>query len=190
MHCLKKQFDLDLSFCKGIMCIQKNNFLIIYHHKQGSHRNSKTQFHDFSMIFYDQCNFHDYLMQPTSSFSSNFTTLSIKAECSNNSMIVDRPCIHFEIIETWNHQLLENWLSDTSVRQLVFWQLVVSSNYITKFHDFSMIIQVFFKFHDFSMHGTFFSGFPGFPWFPELVGTLHKAKWQDLTNWVILWIHV
>ena len=23
-------------------------------HKQGSHRNSKTQFHDFSMIFHDQ----------------------------------------------------------------------------------------------------------------------------------------
>ena len=30
---------------------------------RGSHRNSKTQFHDFSMIFHDQqCNFHDYLM--------------------------------------------------------------------------------------------------------------------------------
>ena len=30
---------------------------------QGSHRNSKTQFHDFSMTFHDeQCNFHDYLM--------------------------------------------------------------------------------------------------------------------------------
>ena len=30
---------------------------------QGSHRNSKTEFHDFSMIFHDhQCNFHDYLM--------------------------------------------------------------------------------------------------------------------------------
>ena len=29
---------------------------------QGSHRNSKTQFHDFSMIFHDQqCNFYDYL---------------------------------------------------------------------------------------------------------------------------------
>ena len=31
---------------------------------QGSHGNSKTQFHDFSMIFHDQlCNFNDYLMQ-------------------------------------------------------------------------------------------------------------------------------
>ena len=30
---------------------------------QGSHRNSKTQFHDFSMIFHDQqCNYHDYLI--------------------------------------------------------------------------------------------------------------------------------
>ena len=58
------------------------------------------------------------------------------------------------------------------VRRLVFWPLVVSLNYLTKFHDFSMIIQVFFRFHEFSMHGTFFSDFPGFPWFPELVGTL------------------
>ena len=30
---------------------------------QGSHRNSKTQFFDFAMIFHDQqCNFHDFLM--------------------------------------------------------------------------------------------------------------------------------
>ena len=33
--------------------------------------------------------------------------------------------------------------------------MVVLSKYFRKFHDFSMIIQVFFKFHDFSMHGTF-----------------------------------
>ena len=49
---------------------------------------------------------------------------------------------------------------------------MVSSNYFTKFHDFSMIIQLFFKFHDFSMHGAFFLDFPGLPYFPELVGTL------------------
>ena len=67
-----------------------------------------------------------------------------------------RPCMHFEMIKTW----------------LVFWLLVVSLNYLTKFHDFSMIIQGFFKFHEISMHGTFFSDFPGFPLFPELVGTL------------------
>ena len=30
---------------------------------QGSHRNSKIQFHDFSMIIHDQqCNFQDYLI--------------------------------------------------------------------------------------------------------------------------------
>ena len=28
----------------------------------------------------------------------------------------------------------------------------------------------------FSMHGTFFRDFPGFPWFPELVGTLNTYK--------------
>ena len=31
----------------------------------------------------------------------------------------------------------------TSVLRLVFWLLVISSNYFTKFHDFSMITQVF-----------------------------------------------
>ena len=39
-----------------------------------------------------------------------------------------------------------------------------------------MIIQGFFQFHDFSMHGTFFGDFPGFQWFPELVGTLHSDQ--------------
>ena len=30
---------------------------------QGSHKNSKKQFHDFSTISHDQqCNFHDYLI--------------------------------------------------------------------------------------------------------------------------------
>ena len=34
-----------------------------YLRSQGSHRNSKKHFHDFSMIFHDQqCNFHDHLM--------------------------------------------------------------------------------------------------------------------------------
>ena len=36
-----------------------------------------------------------------------------------------------------------------------------------------MIIQVFSKFHEFSIDGHFFSDIPGFPWFPELVGTLY-----------------
>ena len=48
--------------------------------------------------------------------------------------------------QTWNHQKPEKQLSDTQnlcVWQLVFWLLVVSSNYFTKFHDFPMIIQVF-----------------------------------------------
>ena len=49
---------------------------------------------------------------------------------------------------------------------------MVSSNYFTKKHDFSVIIQAFFKFHDFSMHGTFFSEFPGFPELVEPCNTL------------------
>ena len=41
----------------------ENLFQILVVNYQGSQRNSKTQFHDFSMIFNDQqCDFHDYLM--------------------------------------------------------------------------------------------------------------------------------
>ena len=43
----------------------------------------------------------------------------------------------------------------TSVWQLVFWLLGVSTNYFTKFHDFSKIIQFFSN----SMHGTFVQWF-------------------------------
>ena len=87
-------------------------------------------------IFHDQqCNFHDYLMHR---LQPPLLAATTPAEC--------RSCMHFEM-----------------KRQLVFWLLVVLSHYFTKFLDFYMIIQVFFKFHDFSMHGTFFSDFPGFP---------------------------
>ena len=48
--------------------------------------------------------------------------------------------------------------------------LTVSSNYFTKIHDYSMVIQAF------SMHGMFCHDFPGFPWFLELVGTLTWKK--------------
>ena len=59
------------------------------------------------------------------------------------------------------------------VWQLVFWLLVVLSNYFTKFHNISMIIQFFFfKFHDSSTHVTYIGDFPGFLWFCELVGAL------------------
>ena len=44
--------------------------------------------------------------------------------------------------------------SKVAVLQLVFWLLLVSSNYFTKFHDFPMIIH-YFQFHNFSMHRTF-----------------------------------
>ncbi len=44
------------------------------------------------------------------------------------------------------------------------------------FHDFGL----FFKFHDFSRSGKCIFHFPGFPWFPRLLGTLlwsnHKAE--------------
>ena len=55
-----------------------------------------------------------------------------------------------------------------------------------KIHDFSMIIQDFSNsmiFHAWN----FFSDFPGFPWFPELVGTL--IIWLDSfhPDWYIGW---
>ena len=61
------------SFFFVLVIVQPNKFKI---HRQGSHKNSKTQFHDFSMIFDDQqCNFHNYLMHGLQPFSSIFTTL-------------------------------------------------------------------------------------------------------------------
>ena len=65
-------------------------FLVIYHictneHTcsynpfQGSHRNIKTQFHNFSMIFHDQrCYFHDYLT--TSSQKTCHRTLVVSSK--------------------------------------------------------------------------------------------------------------
>ena len=50
---------ISKSVLKQGMLLVYSDYTII----QGSHRNSKTQFHDFSMIFHDQqCNFHDDLM--------------------------------------------------------------------------------------------------------------------------------
>ena len=45
---------------------------------------------------------------------------------------------------------------------------MVSSNYFAKFHDFSMIIQVFSKIHDFFIRGTFFVIFQVFREFQSL----------------------
>ena len=92
-----------------------------------------------------------------------------------------RQCMHFEIIKTWNHQYIARKLAvrHTSfcVWQLVFWLLLVSSNYFTKSRDFSMIIQFFFIpwfFHAWN----FFCDFPGFTWFSELV----ERNWHTCFN--------
>ena len=64
--------------------------------------------------------------------------LSINAECSNSTMHA-----------FWNNQNLKPPVArklavgHASVRQLVFWLLVVSSNYFTKFHDYSMNTMIF-----------------------------------------------
>ena len=64
----------------------------------------------------------------------------------------------------------------------------LTASFLTTYGDFfklflqnSMIFprlfrSFFFKFNDFSMHGTVFGDFPGFPWFPELVGTLQALQ--------------
>ena len=69
-------------------------------------------------------------------------------------MLVDHACILKELkLETTSSQKTscrthkpqvarKLAVRHTSVRQLVFWLLMLSSNY-TKFHDFSMIIQLF-----------------------------------------------
>ena len=54
---MKNSFNYRLS-CRGLNIVEEVPTMT-----QDSYRNSKTQFHDLSMIFHDQhCNFHDYLM--------------------------------------------------------------------------------------------------------------------------------
>ena len=84
-----------------------------------------------------------------------------------------RPCMHF-----WNkYNLKPSVARKLAVKHTSFVCMTVSflpSGGFVKlfhiipwfFHDYSG----FFKFHDFSMHG-FLRNFPGFQWFPELVGT-------------------
>ena len=87
---------------------------------------------------------------------------SINEEFSNNSMLVDHACILKLLkLETTSSQKLA--VEHTSVRQLVFWLLVVASNYFIKFHDFSMIIKIFSNSMIFPCMELFFSDFPGFP---------------------------
>ena len=142
--------------------------------RAGLLQNFKSTIPCFSMIYHDQqCNFHDYLMHSLQ--HPLFTMLSINVECSNKSMLVDM--MH----AFWNNKNLKPPVArKLGVRQLVFWLLVVLSNYFTKFNDFSMILQFFSN----SMHAcNFYSDFPGFPWFQELVGTLLGAS--CLTNIIL-----
>ena len=77
---------------------------------QDSHRNSQTQFHDFSMIFHDQqCNFHDYFMhglQPPllAASSPHWAQMWNSATIMYLNKHACRPCILFEITKTWNPQ--------------------------------------------------------------------------------------
>ena len=66
------------------------------------------------------------------------------------------------------------------------WLLVVSSNYLKKIHDFSIIIQVFFKFHDFSMHGTFFAIFQVFHDFQSSAEPCLKINMEVMKTFCIL----
>ena len=68
---------------------------------QGSHRNSNSQFHDFSIIFYDQqYNFHDYLMhglQPP--LLAAFHNAELKCGMQQQQHAC-KPCMHFEMNKT------------------------------------------------------------------------------------------
>ena len=57
---------------------------------------------------------------------------------------VCRPCMHLENNKNLRPpEARKLAVGHTSVRQLVFWLLLVLSNYFTKFHDFSITIQFF-----------------------------------------------
>ena len=59
-HCWKSPVTVQMDNTIFIFSICMGYLLFQY---QGSHKNSKTQFHDFSTMFHDQqCNFNDYFM--------------------------------------------------------------------------------------------------------------------------------
>ena len=63
---------------------------------------------------------------------------------------------------------------------------LVTGGFIKLFHKIPWF------FHDdagFSMHGTFLGDFPGFPWFPELMGTL-CVMMPALFNWSAAFLRI
>ena len=94
----------------------------------------------------------------------------MNVECSNNSMLVDHVCI-------WKKLKLKTTSSQkTSCRTLKCptASFLATGGFIKLFHKIpwfsndNQIFQIPWFFHAWN----FFSDFPGFPWFPELVGTL------------------
>ena len=62
------------------------------------------------------------------------------------NMHASRPCMHFEIIQNFKPPLARKLAvrhASFACLTASFLATVVSSNYFTKFHDFSMIIQAF-----------------------------------------------
>ena len=135
-ECVIKNYFL-ISQSKHMLCVLKRTISM-----QGSHINSKTKFHDFSMI-------NNVISMTISSTASNLPFYQhlhhTEHKCGiQQQQYACRPCMHFEIIKNLKSPVARNLaVGHTSVRQLVFWLLVVSSNYFTKLHDFSMIIQIF-----------------------------------------------
>ena len=116
----------------------------------------------------------------THPFSGIFTTLRMSAATVKYlNKHACRPCMHFKIIKTWNHQLPENWLSDTQnlcVYQLVsgnwWFRQIISQNSIIFPWLFKLFqFQWFFHAWNFLFHY-----FPGFPWFPKPMGTLLDVR--------------
>ena len=94
---LRKQFENDFFIVvkmSAITCLRKKVYtkrsgsLTVSFKQQGSHRNSKTQFHDFSMInnVISISIISINAWPPTSPISDIFTMLSINVECSNSNV--------------------------------------------------------------------------------------------------------
>ena len=111
------------------------------------------------MIFDDQlCNFHDYLIHglqlPLWATSSPHWAYMRNAATTKY--------LHEHAYRQCKFCVSDNYFSG------YWWFVKLFHTILWFFHDYSC----FFKFHDLSMYGTLFSDFPGFPWDPELVGTL------------------
>ena len=106
----------------------------------------------------------------------------------NLNMHASRPCMHFEIILNFKPPVARKLAvrhASFACLTASFLAMVVSSNYFTKFHDFSMIIQAFSNSMIFPCMELFFLVFQVFHDFQSLWEPCNKVHSCKIVSEII-----